>query len=135
MCNAIARLLMVVAVLSVIGGCRKSAPAYKEKTQQERHDSYHRDLTTADLQLFSLRGAVCEAEMASLAGAPGALLLRFLPNGILESAVMGADSLTIVRNNEGNILHLQTSDGQDLLPAIRKSRDDGTCHPTNIVYY
>ena len=45
------RLIAVVAsLIALLAACGKPAPVYKEKTQQERSESYHRDLKTPDLQ-------------------------------------------------------------------------------------
>ena len=65
------RLIAVVAsLIALLAACGKPAPAYKEKTQQERSESYHRDLKTPDLQLFGLRGNVQSAE-TTLSKGPG----------------------------------------------------------------
>ena len=113
--------------------CGKSAPAYKEKTQQERAESYHRDLTTPDLQLFRLRGNVLSAEAMLTKGAANgqSLYLRFMPNGMLESIIYGGDSLTIVRNNSGEVLQMLSPSGQDVKPEIINGYDS----LSHVIYY
>lgn len=110
-------IVCLVAVLTTtIGGCRDKAPAYHEKTQQERAAAYRRDLITDDLRLFGLQGSVSTATAQNLH-------LSFMPNGLLEAAVYNGDSLTIVRNNEGCILHLLNPQGDDALPELEQIHD------------
>ena len=124
-------LAAAMMITTMICGCRKTAPAYKEKTRQERAESYHRNLSTPDLQLFHLRGAVKEAEVEVKELGHDGMLLYFLPNGLLESAVFGGDSISIVRNSSGEILRLETGDGSDLMPLV--SHGDVQSH--NVAYY
>ena len=63
------------ALTILLAACGGSAPQYKEKTPQERKESFHRDLV---------------------------------------SVVYCGDSLAIVRNNEGAILRLLDTSGQEI---------------------
>ena len=128
------RLIAVVAsLIALLAACGKPAPAYKEKTQQERSESYHRDLKTPDLQLFSLRGNVQSAETTLSKGpAKGqSLYLCFMPNGMLESVIFGGDSLEIVRNNSGEVLQMLSPSGQKVLSEIVNGYDS----LSHVIYY
>lgn len=91
----------------LLAACGGSAPQYKEKTPQERKESYHSDLVTDDLRLFGLRGVVKTVSADNTR-------MTFMPNGMLESIVYCGDSLAVVRNNEGAILRLLDTSGQEL---------------------
>ena len=95
------------ALTILLAACGGSAPQYKEKTPQERKESFHRDLVTDDLRLFGLRGAVKTVNADNTR-------MAFMPNGMLESVVYCGDSLAIVRNNEGAILRLLDTSGQEI---------------------
>lgn len=97
----------IIATILMTGACGKRAPVYKEKTQQERHESYHRDLTTADLRMFGLKGNVMTLTS-------GELQLEFMPNGMLSRATLGGDSLTIERNSSGEVVRMVTPQGTDV---------------------
>lgn len=127
----------LLAAAMLLGACKK-APEYRRKTQQERTESYRRELTTPDLRLFGLRGTVREAEIeatAFLRGESGAraatLFVQFMPNGLLKAAILCGDSLTLVRNNEGDLLRLSTAEDYDIMPLLRATPPQ----PQNIEYY
>ena len=128
------RLIAVVAsLIALLAACGKPAPVYKEKTQQERSESYHRDLKTPDLQLFNLHGNVQSAETTLSKGpAKGqSLYLCFMPNGMLESVIFGGDSLEIVRNNSGEVLQMLSPSGQNVLSEIVNGYDS----LSHVIYY
>ncbi|MBP5629520.1 MAG: hypothetical protein J6W50_03725 [Bacteroidaceae bacterium] len=92
-------------LLTACGGGK--APEYKEKTLQERKESFHRDIVTDDLRLFDLRGSVRQIDA-------GRAVIGFTAGGLLESVVYDGDSLQIVRNSEGEVKHLMRADGGEV---------------------
>lgn len=106
--------ILGVVVSLLLCGCSEKKPAYKEKTLQERQESYHSELTTSDLRMFHLRGNVRAVDAE-------ALFLSYMPNGMLESAVYGGDSLRIVRNGSGEIIRLETHGGDDLTELLKNA--------------
>ena len=98
-------LALSVLLLTACGGSK--APEYKEKSLQERKESFHRDIVTDDLRMFDLRGSVRQIDA-------GRAVIGFTAGGLLESVVYDGDSLIIVRNSEGVVKHLMRADGAEV---------------------
>ena len=98
-------IIFVPLLLSACGGSK--SPEYKEKSLQERKETFHRDLVTDDLRMFDLRGSVRQIDA-------GRAVIGFTAGGLLESVVYDGDSLVIVRNSEGVVKHLLRTDGGEV---------------------
>ncbi len=113
----------VVGALWSCGGRRSSA----EKTQAQRAEEYHKNLTTGDLTLYDLKGNVrcvvypngflSQYGLSATAGSADSIL--FSPTGLCETfPTLGSDTLLAVRNTVGTVRAFTHPDGDMVMSAL-----------------
>lgn len=110
----------LVATVAFLAACTKTNN-YKEKTEAERSEDYHKNLSTPDLSLFELKGNVRRVVynngiepcfLVSDNMGEKADTVCFSVGGLCEAILLqGGDTLMAVRNTEGKITDFfKTSD-------------------------
>lgn len=105
--------LATLALLFMLGSCGSSFN-YKEKTQEERKEEYHKELSTRDLSLFELIGNAKEVVYPEgflqqyVTSLPKqADTVRFSANGACTFATLvNGDTLKPVRMTDGSVVSL-----------------------------